>query len=142
MHVLLDATATSMIGIAPPSPPVGDQSSPKQIPDLIQRFPSSTSLCGITGCPLHHVLLLRQPDDNYKEDLHTVHSIRGEIIQPHEHHTPNLCNMTTAETMASPGMISGTTIENHYGLHHNIKSFPPHHPHYPQKKNVCAALYR
>ena len=99
-----------MMGIAPPSPPVWDKSSPEQIPVLIQRFPSSTSLCGITGCPLHQVLLPRKPDDDYKEDLHTADSIRGEIIQPHVHLTPNLCNMITAETMFSPGMTSGTTI--------------------------------
>ena len=135
MQVLLDATATSMMGIVPPPPPVWDQSSPEQIPDPIQQFPSSTSLCGIAGCPHHQVMVLpRHPDDDRKDDLHTVDPIRGEIIQPHVHHTPNPCNMTTAETMTSPVMTSGTTIANHYGLHHNATAFPPHHPHYPHQR--------
>ena len=73
MQVLLDATATSMMGIVPPPPPVWDQSSPEQIPDPIQQFPSSTSLCGIAGCPHHQVMVLpRHPDDDRKDDLHTV----------------------------------------------------------------------
>ena len=54
-------------------------------------------------------------------------------FHPHPHHTS--CNMTSAETMTSPVMTSGTTIANHYGLHHNTSSaLPPHHPHYPNQR--------
>ena len=80
------------------------------------------------------MVLSRHPDDDCKDDLHTVDTIRGEIMQPHVHHTPNPCKMTTAETMTSPVMTSGTTIANHYGLHHNTTSFPPPPPHYPQHR--------
>ena len=63
---------------------------------------------------------------------------RGDVLQPHfhpHHHTP--CNMTSAETMTSPVMTSGTTIANHYGLHHNTStSLPPHHPHYPNQRTL------
>ena len=92
-------------------------------------------MCGIAGRPHHQIMVLnRHPDDDCKDDLHTVDTIRGEIMQPHVHHTPKPCKMTTAETMTSLVMTSGTTIANNYGLHDNTTSFPPPHRHYPQHR--------
>ena len=131
MQVLLDAAATSMMGIQVPN---YDDAPTEKATEDIQQFPSSTSLCGIAGCPHHQVMVLpRHPDECEPSSVdNPVDPIRGDVIQSHTH--PTSCNMTTAETMTSPVMTSGTTIANHYGLHHNTASLPPHHPHYPQQR--------
>ena len=54
MQVLLDAAATSMMGIRDPNPPWEDAPA-EQMVENVQQFPSSTSLCGIAGCPHHQV---------------------------------------------------------------------------------------
>ena len=132
MQVLLDAAATSMMGLHEQT---WDDTPQEKIQEDVQQFPSSTSLCGIAGCPHHQVLVLpSHPDDGQPSVDRSIDPQRGDVIQPHAHHT-NPCNMTTAETMTSPVMTSGTTIANHYGLHHNTTpSLPPHHPHYPQRR--------
>ena len=130
MQVLLDAAATSMMGIREPT---WDDAPTEKMPENIQQLPSSTSLCGIAGCPHHQVMVLpHHPDDCPQSGDTRIDPARGDIIQPHTHAAPS--NMTTAETMTSPVMTSGTTIANHYGLHHNTESLPPHHPHYPQQR--------
>ena len=133
MQVLLDAAATSMMGLQERNWNDTPQERP---PENIQQFPSSTSLCGIAGCPHHQVMVLpSHPDDGKQASDRPTDPQRGEVIQPH---VPQIipCNMTTAETMTSPVMTSGTTIANHYGLHHHnaTASLPPHHPHYPQRR--------
>ena len=138
MQVLLDAAATSMMGIRDPNPPWEDAPA-EQMVENVQQFPSSTSLCGIAGCPHHQVMVLPSHADDCPSSGVVDKSVdpsRGDVLQPHfhtHHHTP--CNMTSAETMTSPVMTSGTTIANHYGLHHNTStSLPPHHPHYPNQR--------
>ena len=132
MQVLLDAAATSMMGLREPS--WNDVPPPEKVTENMQQLPSSTSLCGIAGCPHHQVMVLpHHPDDCPQSAVDNPRDpTRGEIIHPHTH--PISCNMTTAETMTSPVMTSGTTIANHYGLHHNAPTLPPHHPHYPQQR--------
>jgi hypothetical protein len=131
MQVLLDAAATSMMGIQEPN---WDDAPAEKATENMQQFPSSTSLCGIAGCPHHQVMVLpHHPDQCPTSSVgNPVDPIRGDIIQSHTH--PTSCNMTTVETMTSPVMTSGTTIANHYGLHHNTASMPPHHPHYPNQR--------
>ena len=129
MQVLLDAAATSMMGIREPQ---WDDAPTEKAPEDLQQFPSSTSLCGIAGCTHHQVMVLPQHSDECQPSSAGVDPTRGDVLQSHTH--PTSCNMTTAETMTSPVMTSGTTIANHYGLHHNTSSLPPHHPHYPQQR--------
>ena len=136
MQVLLGAAATSMMGLQPPT---WDDAPAEKPPSNLGQMPSSTSLCGIAGCPHHQVMVLppRQHDCLSEAD-DTIYPIRGANIPLAPLSTS--CNMTAAATMTSPVMTSGTTIANHYALHHNTPSLPPHHPHYPQQKTFVQQL--
>ena len=114
MQLFVGAAQASMMGILPPAP--DDAKAEKDAGDIPQ-MPSSTSLCGIVDCPHHQ---LPSYDDR-----------RG---MPAPLPLPTTCKMTTASTMTSPVMTSGTTIANHYDLHHSTALLPPHHPRYPQHR--------
>ena len=131
MQVLFNAAATSMMGIQPPA---WDTPAEEKANENRQEMQSSTSLCGIAGCPHHQVMVL--PPSHQIDSLPTVDDsiapMRGSSVELPP--LPTNPHMTAAATMTSPVMTSGTTIANHYALHHNPSLLPPHHPHYPQQR--------